>query len=442
MRLFASKKAGKLSLIQLAAATYLMVSGGPYGIEELVQDCGYRWALAILLLIPLAWSLPVGLMVGELSASIPDDGGFYVWVRRAMGPFWGFQEAWLSLTASIFDMAGYPTLFVLSLGRIWPPATQGHNGFLIGAAFVLVCLVWNLCGARAVGNGSLMLGALLLSPFLVIVILAIFRQSPLGTIEMATAPAHPDYLAGVLVAMWNYTGWDNASTIAGEVENPQRTYPRVMLISLAAAVIFYLIPIAAVWKAQLPVAEWETGSWVKIASVVAGPWLGLVVVLATMISMIGVFNSLTLSYSRIPLAMAEGGYAPRFLARKSANGVPWAALTACAIAWIAALGLSFDRLIMLDILLYGVSLILEFVALAMLRIREPRLDRPFRVPGGLAGAALIGVGPAVLLLVAAAKCRNEQMGSFSALDLGLAILGAGVVVYYLGEWSRRAASPR
>ena len=131
----------KLTLVPLAAATFFMVSGGPYGTEEMVQDCGYGVALLILLLIPLVWSLPTGLMVVELSAAIPSEGGFYVWVRRALGPFWGFQESWLSLASSVFDMAAYPALFVLYLGRLWPPATQGHNG--ISSASLLWAPAWS-----------------------------------------------------------------------------------------------------------------------------------------------------------------------------------------------------------------------------------------------------------------------------------------------------------
>src|SRR5712692_2222865 len=149
----------KLTLLPLAAATFFMVSGGPYGLEELVQQSGYAVALAILVLLPLVWSFPTGLMVGELSAAIPAEGGFYVWVRRAMGPFWGFQEAWLSLMSSVFDMGAYPTVFVLTLGKIWPPATQGHNGVLIAATVIAGCMLWNLFGARAVGEGSVLLGA-------------------------------------------------------------------------------------------------------------------------------------------------------------------------------------------------------------------------------------------------------------------------------------------
>ena len=59
-------------------------------------------------------------MVGELASALPEEGGYYCWVRRALGPFWGFQEAWLSLAASIFDMAIYPVTFVLYLSRVAP----------------------------------------------------------------------------------------------------------------------------------------------------------------------------------------------------------------------------------------------------------------------------------------------------------------------------------
>src|SRR5712692_7480240 len=187
----------KLTLLPLAAATFFMVSGGPYGLEELVQQSGYAVALAILVLLPLVWSFPTGLMVGELSAAIPAEGGFYVWVRRAMGPFWGFQEAWLSLMSSVFDMAAYPAVFVLSLGRIWAPARQGYNGVLIGASVILVCLLWNLFGARAVGQGSLEMGALLLSPFVLIAAFALFRHGALGTVTAPSTAGHGDLLAGI-----------------------------------------------------------------------------------------------------------------------------------------------------------------------------------------------------------------------------------------------------
>src|SRR5579863_377611 len=90
----------KLTLWPLVAATFFMVSGGTYGTEDIVHGAGYLSAILILLVTPILWSLPTALMLGELSSSIPAEGGYYAWVRRAMGNFWGFQEAWLSLVAS------------------------------------------------------------------------------------------------------------------------------------------------------------------------------------------------------------------------------------------------------------------------------------------------------------------------------------------------------
>src|SRR5438309_4928964 len=141
----------KLRMLPLLAATYFMVSGGPYGLEEIIGDAGYGWALIILFVLPFFWSLPTSLMIGELAAAVPEEGGFYAWVRRATGPFWGFQEAWLSLAASIFDMAIYPTLFVAYASRLLPGSDQGWHGIALGVAVITVCVLWNLAGGKAVG---------------------------------------------------------------------------------------------------------------------------------------------------------------------------------------------------------------------------------------------------------------------------------------------------
>ena len=114
------KKSIRLTLWPLVAATFFMVSGGTYGTEDIVHGAGYGKAIIFLLLTPLLWSLPTAFMIGELSSALPFEGGYYAWVRRAMGNFWGFQEAWLSLVASIFDMAIYPTLFVAYLTTMFP----------------------------------------------------------------------------------------------------------------------------------------------------------------------------------------------------------------------------------------------------------------------------------------------------------------------------------
>lgn len=429
-----SARLRKVSLLELAAVTYMMVSGGPYGIEELVGSSGYAIAIVVLLIVPLIWSLPVGLMVGELSAAIPCDGGFYLWVRRAIGPFWGFQEAWLSLASSVFDMTAYLALFVLCLSRIWPPALQ--YSFWIGTAIVILSVSWNLFGAKAVGDGSILMTILLLAPFTPLVFFAL-RHSPSMHPAASNAVVHHEFLAGIMVAMWNYMGWDNASTIAGEVQHPQRDYPRVMLLALAAICFCYIVPVLAVWHAGLSLDAWTTGSWITIAGTLAGNTLALAMTVTALISTFGIFNALTLSYSRLPVAMAEDGCAPRFLTRRLPNGMPWAAILVCGLLWISALGLSFDRLVLLDILLYGGSLVLEFVALTTLRIREPGMPRPFRMPGGTFGTVIASFGPVALLVCALVKSRGDKLGNVSAFTIGLCIAVLGILAYFFVPASRK-----
>src|ERR1035437_1012220 len=137
----ASKNGGvqtlrKISVVPMITTTYFMVAGGPYGLEDIVQKTGYRATLLILLITPILWSVPTAMMVSELATAIPEEGGFYVWVRRGMGRFMGYQETWLSLAGSVFEMALYPNLFVDYLGQIAPGVVAGNRGLAIGFAMI------------------------------------------------------------------------------------------------------------------------------------------------------------------------------------------------------------------------------------------------------------------------------------------------------------------
>ena len=227
-----------------------MVSGGTYGTEEIIHGAGYGHGILILLFLPVFWSLPTAFMIGELSSALPHEGGYYAWVRRGLGNFWGFQEAWISLAASIFDMAIYPTLFVFYLKQIAPWFGQGNHGVLAGLLVVAACTVLNLAGIRVVGITSLWLFFLLSFPFAMVVIMTPLKAGAFAVPQAAAATGTGlGLLGGVLVAMWNYMGWDNASTIAQEVERPQRTYPKAMIAAVILVSLTYVLPFVAVfWR--------------------------------------------------------------------------------------------------------------------------------------------------------------------------------------------------
>jgi amino acid transporter len=424
-----------MRFLPLVAATFFMVSGGPYAIEDILGGAGFARAIIILLLLPFVWSLPTALMIGELASAIPAEGGFYVWVRRALGPFWGYQEGWLSLSASVFDMAIYPAFCVSYLGKFDPALTSGWRGYAWSLAVVALCCAWNLRGAPAVGDDSVWMSALLMTPFAVFVVLGLWHGLVAHPAVQWGSPANASALStAILVAMWNYMGWDNASTVAQEVENPQRAYPRAMIATTVLVALTYVLPLVAIAVAGLSVESFSTGDWMTAGNRLGGPLLGIAVAAGGVITGVGMFNALVMSYTRLPMAMAEDGMLPRLMAKRNGRDVPWVSVLMCGLAWAMALKLPFERLISIDLILYGSSLLLEFVALAVLRFKEPGLVRPFKA-GGLTSACSLGLGPAALIGYALYASRTEEMklgqSSIPALIFSLLVALLGPVLYWL-----------
>jgi amino acid transporter len=437
-----AKTAAKISVVPMIAATYFMVAGGPYGLEDIVQKTGYSATLLILLLTPLLWSLPTALMVSELATAIPEEGGFYIWVRRAMGRFWGFQETWLTLAGSVFEMALYPNLCIDYIGQFMPGLVAGHRGLILGFAMIALCTAWNILGVRSVGEGSVWLNVALLVPFVALTVIALgsgrFSGNPGG---VSVPLRHADLLGGVLIAMWNYMGWDNLSTIAGEVDTPQRSYSRAMFGAVLLVVVSYLIPVGAVARTGIDPNRWTTGGWVDVGQIIGGETLAIAIAVAGVIGAVGSFGALMLSFTRLPLVMAEDGYLPRIFTRRGARtGAPWVAILVCAAFWAICFPLGFEKSLLLDVLLTGLSILLEFWALVALRVREPNLARPFRVPGGLAGAVAVGIPPLALMIAAFARNRTELVGATNELVIGLAVIVAGLALYFLSRiYARKRA---
>ena len=364
-----------------------MVSGGTYGTEDIVHGAGYGKAILILLLTPLLWSLPTAFMIGELSSALPFEGGYYAWVRRAMGNFWGFQEAWLSLVASIFDMAIYPTLFVAYLTRMFPWFQENHRGVLVALGVVIVCALLNIAGVKVVSTTSLWLFFALSAPFAAIFVLAPFK------IRRAGERGHQaDYLErryswraahlhvelhgmGQRLDHRDRSGAPAADLSARHAGGGSR---------LSASRTY--CPFAAMWITGLPASAWETGAWADIAQLMGGPLLRIALVAGGMMSGFGMFNALVMSYSRLPLAMAQDGMLPKVFGKLHPKSrAPWVAILALAIGWGLALNLGFERLVTLDIMMYGASLTLEFLALdfaahprAGIEASVPRAGRPVR----------------------------------------------------------------
>jgi amino acid transporter len=395
----------ELGLLALAAIVFFNVSGGPYGIEDAVPAFGPGLTLLLLVLTPLLWSLPVSLAMAELAGAMPDEGGYVTWVRRAFGAFWGFQVGWWSWIDSFVDVAVYPALFVEYL-KFWYPAMTALERWLLAVAFIVVLTALNLVGVRPTGRAAVALSILALLPIalLVAVALATATQAPWRPLVAPGQTLGAGLGVGLAVVMWNYSGWDTPATCLGEAKAPEHAFRRALFLALPVIAVAYLLPIGAVLATGVTDwAAWDTGALPVLARAVGGDWLGHAVAAGAVVSAAGLFLTLLLTNSRLPYVLARDGLMPAGLAAVHPRfGTPWVAVALSAILYAAFTVFSFKELIVLNVWLYSLSLLVELAAFVRLRVREPEMPRPWRVPGGLTTALVIAAVPAALSLLAMA----------------------------------------
>jgi amino acid transporter len=424
---------------------FFTVSGGPFGLEGLVGSVGPGVALLLLVATPLLYSVPETLLVGELASMLPVEGGYYQWVKRAFGRFWGFWNGWLSWTYSLLDMAIYPVLLIQYLG-FFLPALGWLERWLVALAMIWGATWLNLRGTRVVGTASGWFVAAVLAPFGVLAAVALVRWFGQRATPFPVTPFHAagtSFLGalglGVSQSIWNYSGWDNASTIGGEIEQASATYPRALARALPFVTVVYLVTIVPV----LALTDWTTwtdGAWPGLARVVVGGWLGVWVALAGMLSAFALFNALLLVYSRIPLVLAQDGLLPAALARTDARGTPANAVLVSAAVYSGFALLPFGGLLAGDVLLYTAALALEFASLIRLRRAEPGLRGAFRVPLGVPWLVALASLPLVVLVAGLVlEVRSRAIG-LPGVVVAVLLALAGPPVYAALRARRAAAS--
>ncbi|MBI4241176.1 MAG: APC family permease [Candidatus Rokubacteria bacterium] len=416
----------ELSLLPLAAVIFFNVSGGPYGIEDVVPSFGPGLTLLLLIVTPLVWSLPVALAMAELSSALPDEGGYVSWVKRAFGPFWAFQVAWWSWVGSFVDVALYPVLFIDYLGR-WLPDIGAVARWSIALGFIWLLTLLNIRGVRLVGWSAVVLGALAFSPVVGFLALGLGRVGELSGLPFSVeGKSLTEGLGvGLAVMMWNFAGWDNPTTCLGETRTPESSYRRALWLSLPVVVLTYLIPVAVGLGAEPRLESWTSGSLSEVGARVAGPWLAGWVTSAALLSAAGLFLSNLLTNSRLPFVLSRDRLLPPSLGLLHPRyRTPWAAVVASSVIYSILALLPFTELVVLDVWLYSIALLFELGAFLAIRLREPALHRPWVVPGGLPGAVLVVVVPSLLALLAMATSGLTQTmaGLAAALTGPLAYL--------------------
>jgi amino acid transporter len=318
---------------------------------------------------------------------------------------------------------------------------DGRARFLITAALIWLVAGLNMAGVRLVGASAVALGLLIQVPILGLVLAGLGNAT-----RVPWQPALPpggDALAtlsvGISVLLWNYSGWDNTSTYAGEVADPGRNYPLALLATLPLVVLGYLLPVGAALATGVDPAAWKTGGLPAIGAAVGGPWMRYALALGGMGSMAGLFASLLLSYSRLPFVLARDGYLPAALARlHPARRTPWVAITVSAAACTALVRFDFRQLVVFDMLLYCLALGLQGAALVRRRLAGAPAGA-FVIPGGWGGVALaVACSAALVLLAIGAAGASVLAWSAGAALTGPVLYG---IIHMLRARAAIAARP-
>jgi amino acid transporter len=440
-------KERRVKLLALTWLIFFTTCGGAYGLEPLIGAIGPAWAIALILVTPLVWSLPTALMAAELTTLMPEEGGYYVWIRETFGPFWAIQQSCWTITCSVVWMAIYPVLFVTYLTFFIPAlSTSAVLRWLVALLVIVLGMALNFQGAREVGR-SAGIGAYLVLGVFVLLLLIWFARGPapssiVEVLRQDLAASHKGVLLlGLSIIVFDCSGWENASTYAGEVDQPQRNYPRALGLALLVLVLCYLLPVIAGVTVTTSPAIWSSDAgWPVLAQLIGGRWLGCLVAFAGLVSMWGLFNAQLLYISRLPYVLATDGWLPRFLARVSPDaGVPRMAILCFGIITAIFAALSFGSLAIIQCLLYAGALTLEFLVLLVLRIRLPNAQRSFRVPGGWLGMAYVCLSPfafaALLLFATLRDWRSYPVQLFVIA----AVSAFGVALYFI---RRKAVATR
>ncbi|XP_049382829.1 probable polyamine transporter At3g13620 [Solanum stenotomum] len=395
-----TKNSKKLALIPLIFIIFFEVSGGPYGAEAAIGAAGPLLAILGFLIFPFIWSVPEALVTAELATTFPGNGGFVIWADKAFGPFWGSLMGSWKLLSAVCNLASYPVLCLDYIKLIYPILDSGLPRY-IAIFFISMFLSFlNYLGLSIVGYTAVVLGVLSLCPFWLITLFSIPKIDPSRWLSLGQKGVKKDWNLFFNTLFWNLNFWDNASTLAGEVEQPQKTFPKALFSAGIVTCISYVLPLLGTSGAvPLEQGEWIDGYFANLASMIAGNWLKYWMELGIVLSVIGLYEAQLSSCAYQILGMAEMGLLPRvFGVRSEWFNTPWVGILVPTLVALVVSYMTFTDIVSSVNFLYSLGMLLEFASFLWLRRKMPKAKRPYRVPLSMPGLLLMCFIPSCFLV--------------------------------------------
>lgn len=391
----------QLGFVPLLALFYGYTAGGPFGYEEIFHSSGPGMALVFLTFVPLFWSIPISFASAELNSILPVQGGFYRWSRAALGDFWGFQCGWWNWTGTFLLNSLYGVLLMDYLSSYFPGLTG--NLKWAGACIALCLLAYlNARGIQIAGWLSVALLVAVLIPVAWLCIVSVFHwhYNPVLPFTPPGKPFSGVFGKGLALAMWNYAGYEQLSSMTGEMKDAQKTFVRLLAWNTPMNVLTYIMPTTFALAALGNWQEWKTDYIVTASRLIGGEWLGAAMLIAAMIGTFSLSNSTILYTTRIPATMAQDGYLPAWLGKiHSRFQTPARAIVVSTIVYCILAKYPVEDLVNIYIWTRIATTLLTLFAAWRMRQKLPGAARSFRIPGGAAGMAYVLIFPLILCAI-------------------------------------------
>ena len=253
-----------------------------------------------------------------------------------------------------------------------------------------------------VGKAATVFEIFIFIPVIAMIVLGLakWHHNPFVPLVPPNQPFSKVFGVGLALGIWLYSGYEQLSSVAEEVENPQRSYPRALAIVVPLSIATYFLPTFAALAALGNWQQWKDGYFSTAALLIGGPWLGNLMTIAAMVGNVALLNSTVLTTTRMPFALAEDGYLPPFLTRRHPRyGTPWIAILISAAIYASLALHSLGELISIYVWLRAATTVLTVLSAWGLRRKRPDLPRAFRIPGGNLGLIYVIAMPLVMTCV-------------------------------------------
>ena len=381
------------------------------------------------------------LSLAEMGAAMPHAGGIYTYIARAFGPLLGFLCGWMLFTVgtsgSIATLGAALPIYVAGLVPVSPLV-----GKLLSIGAILLFTAINIVGVRSGSRVQNVLTILKLGGLIgmVIVIFVVPRHSAPASLPVPGPAAGFAAVGVALVAvLWAYEGWHDVSFAAGEIRDPQKNFPRGILLGTFVVITLYLLANLAYLYVLSP-SEIASSERVALTAIgkVAGEWGAKFLTAAIVCSILGAMNALVLAGPRAYYQMAKDGLFFRGMGtvhptfRTPVPSLVLQAIWSCLLVlFIGGFSQLFTYVIFGGWIFYALAV----ASVIALRRKAPQMHRPFRVPG-------YPIVPILFVVTAAALVANTLIASPRESTIGLAFIGLGIPLYFFTPAARRRKGSR